>query len=576
MKWYKLNQLKMKQNFISKFFYWLATVDPQTVSQCSKDEQKKILIFGLVMLIPILFGFEAGYYVTNLMSHGSVFLSICGAFTIAFLVMIIEKSVSSTIKSGKINGAVIGRFFFAIVWSMVLSFPVALAWFSDSINEQLATNRQAKVDKISHKYDAEINTLNKSLEGPANETEKARLIMVAEGDGTGGTGVPNLGPIYEMKKKQYEDRLAISRKAEFDVLSKIAEKEKAKDAEINVFNEEFATGYLGRVNALFDVMKLNPFVLFKVIITFLFLLCAEIIPIFIKLTGSSSNGAYIQLVEAQGKESVEVEKISYRSRIDIKLSEEANKQERRRLQLKEAAAKERADSELRIFKLKAKQILSMLSEKNSFERELLKKCNNDVELYKMIIEQFDKDIISSSTNENDYDISNTKPPFNYVGEILDDYSISEDPFSVNEGIVKTCKEVYSSLPANHTDADKAKAIFHWIENNIQYGKDKLDFDGQNNSIETFNAKQGVCSAMGCLFVSMANVLGIEESGFVFVQVDAFNKPVEHACAYFTDNNRTVLVDPSYHTYDITHQMFNKATFSEVQHYFQSVKMQKAA
>ena len=106
---------------------------------------------------------------------------------------------------------------------------------------------------------------------------------------------------------------------------------------------------------------------------------------------------------------------------------------------------------------------------------------------------------------------------------------------------------------------KAKAIYDWIERNIEYGRNNR---GYSNSREVLDDGRGVCGEMAFLYISMARSIGLESS-YVSVDRDFRGKKVSHACAVVDTERGDVYVDPAYHTYDIEHKQFEKLNDLEV-------------
>lgn len=127
------------------------------------------------------------------------------------------------------------------------------------------------------------------------------------------------------------------------------------------------------------------------------------------------------------------------------------------------------------------------------------------------------------------------------------------PFVINEELVSLSMEIISKY---FDDLDKHRALYDWIEQNINY-----DLDGtmlrENNmgnpyktSLETFYTKTGNCAEMAFLYVVMARSCSLD-SNFVIVDVDHKGEKVCHACAASLDK----LIDPAYNAFDIHHKKY---------------------
>ena len=137
------------------------------------------------------------------------------------------------------------------------------------------------------------------------------------------------------------------------------------------------------------------------------------------------------------------------------------------------------------------------------------------------------------------------------------YQLTPEMFERAEAVTKDCK----------TDEETAKALFDWLESEIEYGSSKRGV-GYRNSKEVFEQKEGVCGEMAYTYITMARSLGLK-AGYVSVEFDAQSNKVHHGCAYVSLNGRNVLVDIAYHTFDISHQKYAKLSDREAIRQFKS-------
>jgi len=141
--------------------------------------------------------------------------------------------------------------------------------------------------------------------------------------------------------------------------------------------------------------------------------------------------------------------------------------------------------------------------------------------------------------------------------LLADKSI-ENPFIINSELVKIIKDYTANIK---NDEEKAKKIFNWIHQNIEY--DNLRNDNKyQNSKETLEHRLGICGEMAFLYITMARAAGLK-SKYVSVKVDCDNKKVNHGCAVVYLQNNPILVDPAYNKFDIHHRKYNILNDNEI-------------
>lgn len=131
------------------------------------------------------------------------------------------------------------------------------------------------------------------------------------------------------------------------------------------------------------------------------------------------------------------------------------------------------------------------------------------------------------------------------------------------------ERIVDSLIAGDNDRGEiSKAIFDWIVNNISYGQNRIKeergyysteykcycWDGVRFASEVIEDREGVCSEMAELYVTMARYAGLT-SAYVNVSKDYNGEEIYHACAAVELNGELILVDPAYGKYDIKHKEF---------------------
>lgn len=145
--------------------------------------------------------------------------------------------------------------------------------------------------------------------------------------------------------------------------------------------------------------------------------------------------------------------------------------------------------------------------------------------------------------------------------------IAENPFQISAKLVKIA---VAQTARRRSQMAKARALFDWVHDNIQYGGHRPSGVGYRDSVETKVAGEGVCGEMAFLYVAMARVVGLAAS-FVKVDRDLRGDKVRHACAGVKTKERLILVDPAYHTFDIQHKRFKVMSDLEAHAAFRSMR-----
>jgi len=134
--------------------------------------------------------------------------------------------------------------------------------------------------------------------------------------------------------------------------------------------------------------------------------------------------------------------------------------------------------------------------------------------------------------------------------ILADESVM-NPFAVDSELVRLVNRRTSALKSERS---KAKSIFDWCMEHINYGTTKKEF-GYSNSLEVFRNREGICGEMAFLYIALTRSIGLCSS-YVSVIKDFQKKRVRHACAVVypkRDIRKKLFVDIAYQRFDIQHK-----------------------
>ncbi len=125
------------------------------------------------------------------------------------------------------------------------------------------------------------------------------------------------------------------------------------------------------------------------------------------------------------------------------------------------------------------------------------------------------------------------------------------PFQVSTKMINIA---WKTVRRKREAKSKAKVLFDWMQKNIKYGTSRRRGIGYRDSIETKVDHEGVCGEQAFLYIALARIVGLT-SNYVTVDKDFRGRSVKHACASVLINGKLVLVDPAYHTFDISHKKY---------------------
>ncbi|MBU4284224.1 MAG: transglutaminase-like domain-containing protein [Nanoarchaeota archaeon] len=196
-------------------------------------------------------------------------------------------------------------------------------------------------------------------------------------------------------------------------------------------------------------------------------------------------------------------------------------------------------------------LLNRIKKQNSENKlKCIRKSNQNTHLIEEIKKAYHKKILYVP----DFNIDDIKKDYNFL---LTDKSV-ENPFIINSELVKIIKDYTANIK---NDEEKAKRIFNWIRHNIKYDNLRKD-KGYQNSRETLEHRLGICGEMAFLYITMARAAGLK-SKYVSVKIDCDNKKVNHGCAVVYIGNKSILVDPAYHKFNVHHKRYEVVNDNDV-------------
>lgn len=336
-------------SLIYQFFCWCSGARLYLLRKCPTDYNVFFGI-GVVIFLTGLLAFMSGSYAFYTV-FASEKLSLAFGFFWGVLIFFLDwYLVSSFKKQGMIGKELlmsVPRFVFAMFLGVVISKPVELKLFEPEIKSKIESlnidETLGNKSKILQEYN-EIEDLKQANETFAiqlkqKEMQRNKLfeLVIAEAEGTSGTGLAGKGSVYREKKEAFDkvnSELDELKKSLQPVIEKnvnrveqlIAQRDAAMARTAETVQS--STGFLARLDALEKLSKNNRTIRWTSWFITLLFICIESAPIFVKLI--SSRSAYDELIEAESmkKKSVaqqELFKIKYandvRFEIDAELAE---------------------------------------------------------------------------------------------------------------------------------------------------------------------------------------------------------------------------------------------------------------
>lgn len=295
-------EVRDEPDAVSRFLWWLATVDPEVVKDCG-SEKERYRIVGISVLITWVFATLAwGYFFSTVTDDDLVVDGL--ALFFGFAILAIDRSlIAAMSKKGKSMGwmPVAFRLALAVTIGMFLSQPIILMLFKKDIATQIELNKEKKLQAYRQKltdlnaplvaqYQANLTGYKKQLKDGEDQVKGYKDSYIKETDGTGGSGKIGAAAVAKVKKSEYmkseeafgqtQKELAPKIGAMEDSLKSVEGENKRKEG---LYSSTLTNGFLTQVEALNDLLEEHPPLRTRYRLVILIITLIEVMPVLSKL-----------------------------------------------------------------------------------------------------------------------------------------------------------------------------------------------------------------------------------------------------------------------------------------------------
>jgi len=285
-------------------FFWLCSgADLATLKRTPTEANKFIGIGGTVFFTALLAFFSSAYAIYTVFD--SYMAAIVFGLVWALMIFNLDRYIVGIMKNKDNfwNDFFVAspRVIIAVFLAIVISKPLELKIFEKEINAELVSMEQdikkTQEEKLRARYTPQllehqeaVATLKAELFEKENQRDALALEALREADGTGGSGIRNMGPIYQAKKAE-ADKVA----AEYQALlaknaNYINEHVAAHNAllaqqqeEIDALPKEGFSGLAARIDALGRLTARSQTVALANLFIILLFIAIETAPVMVKL-----------------------------------------------------------------------------------------------------------------------------------------------------------------------------------------------------------------------------------------------------------------------------------------------------
>ena len=305
----------------TEFLWWLSTAEKELLNDAVVDRNRHKII-GMTVLATWAFATLAWTYFFNTVAT-TTWLAIPLGFFMGFIILTIDRALIKGINKFSKNKIVplLFRGLLAITIGTFMAQPALLYMFKKEIRLQTSLDNEKKKllksQELNNFYKprkAALTTEKENLQKEAAtkyaDVAKARENFLAETDGSGGTGKVGVKAVALAKKNEYQkldgeyqqflSTLQPKLTAVENELTTIEETIKKEEA---AFTEYFNDGFLTQIEALNNLIKINPALQFRYYLLVIILLLIELMPVIAKtILPSGTYDERAQLRENMEKE----------------------------------------------------------------------------------------------------------------------------------------------------------------------------------------------------------------------------------------------------------------------------------
>jgi len=293
---------------LKNFFLFCSGADRAILAQVPSDENKYLGIGATIFFTGILAFVSAGYALYTIFD--SYVLALLFGLVWGAMIFNLDRYIVSSMKA---SGGFFGRFMtalprlaLAILLALVISKPLELKIFEKEINAELVVMEQEKFktqeDRLASRFTGRLADTEQAVAGLQAQIDTktaardaAAAAALAEADGSGGSGVRNMGPIYRAKVAAAEQA-----QAELNAtLAALQPQIDAKRSEAGTIRNEMAAqtaglnrgdsgGLAARIEALDRLAEGSEAIMLASVFVTLLFVSVETAPIVTKLISSAS------------------------------------------------------------------------------------------------------------------------------------------------------------------------------------------------------------------------------------------------------------------------------------------------
>jgi hypothetical protein len=300
-------------NSIQSFFLLCSGVDPLLIKRTPTEVNKFVGIGATVFFTGLLAFVSGGFAIYTI--FGSYLAALFFGLLWGLMIFNLDRYIVSSMKN---NGnwfknflQASPRIILAVIIAVVISKPLELKIFDSEIRAELVSMQQEKYkeqeDKLKARYDADIEQVKQDIQNEEAKVKEAEAYKntllaaaMAEADGTGGSQIRNMGPIYKAKKAEadkaalaFQEQVARSQPLLEKTQTQLEALEQQRADDLLALEKVTLDGFAAQMDALGRLSQRSSTILWASIFISLLFIAIETAPVMVKLMSSRSPYDYV-------------------------------------------------------------------------------------------------------------------------------------------------------------------------------------------------------------------------------------------------------------------------------------------
>ena len=266
---------------------------PQRVQRFHPSSVKRLKASALAIHIPIILWGVTGYLIASQIFRLDSGLSVAIALFCAGMIYLVERLVLATPKVWYVN---LGRVLIGVVIALIGASTVDLVIFDREVAQQLLEAGEAR---IKADYEKKTAAQTRAVAQSKADWRKAQDAANCEANGTCGSKIRNVGPVYREMAKQARLLRADYTAAQAKLGELAADREQALVDWRQSSDATEQAGLLARVEALHQYTTNNPAAFVAWLLFFSLVLFFELMVVLVKLVFGETVDDRIDMIREQ-------------------------------------------------------------------------------------------------------------------------------------------------------------------------------------------------------------------------------------------------------------------------------------